>query len=53
MGIYVHPSVKDAEMQEYLASIFFSHENCFIVDTAYDGTLVGFCRWNEINCNFY
>ena len=35
MGIYAHPSAKDAEMREYLASIFFSHENWYIVDMAY------------------
>ena len=46
MGIYAHPSAKDAEMREYLTSIFFSHENCYIVDTAYSGTTYCICRYD-------
>ena len=46
MGIYAHPSAKDAEMREYLASIFFSHENCYIVDMAYFETTCCICRYD-------
>ena len=44
MGIYAHPSAKDAEMRKYLTSNFFSHENCYIVDTAYSETIVVFAN---------
>ena len=52
MGIYAHPSAKDAEMREYLTSIFFSHENCYIVDMAYFETTCCICRY-DFNFPFF
>ena len=46
MEIFAHPSAKDAEMQEYFTSIFFSNKNCYIVDTAYSETVYCIRRYD-------